>query len=169
MPYWLISSLFSSSWHTASSMYVRTCRWAAGKKSKKDKVRETKKVSSQSQKEAMQVKQGVGSALWSGLDRPTKLPPRWAMVSKRRMGDDAEHDLLPADWLWVLTSTLHPSFQGWGWGALAPLSRCTWKFFSSHLLPPSSTSAFLRNLSQGVVSPCLKRRWSDCKENSILY
>lgn len=49
MPYWLISSLFSSSWLTASSMYVRTWRWAANKRQEETEVRKQGACKAQSQ------------------------------------------------------------------------------------------------------------------------
>lgn len=141
MPYWLISSLFSSSWHTASSMYVRTWRWATKNKQTKterESERDTKKkvlpipVGHESQSRCW-----FCSRKWTGIGKPNLLALT-ELVSMGRMGDAVEHNLLPCDWLLVLISTLHSSFQWLGWGALAPFSRYTWEFFlptSFHLLP----------------------------------
>lgn len=83
MPYWPISSLFSSSWHTASSMYVRTCRWAANRK-KERKMREIKKTKSSTNPKESHVSQSIISVLgeWIKIETHSLLAILWSYDPK---------------------------------------------------------------------------------------
>lgn len=164
MPYWLISSLFSSSWQTASSTYVRTCRWATKKKKKKKRERESereikkKKPTLQTPvRHESQSRRWLCSRKWTAIGKATH-GPGWATVSVGRKGDAGE-DLPPCDWLSVLISTVRSSFQWWRWGALAPFSRYAWEFF----LPTSFHFCMAQKFTLGSNDSV-----PDCKENSIL-